>query len=109
MNGDESSHAHARAALTDSAFVPRRILDPEDEESVKDASTAIRTLRFREYRLYQQLRPNGAERPELKAPPQFPLTPVQENVLFCELERRGAFEGRASFTAWNEMRKLGFV
>ncbi len=111
---DESSEALARAALSNSIMTPRQILN--DAGQVKATATAIQTLRFREHRLYMQLQPNGADRPELKAPPRFQLTPTQEDALFRDLERRGTFEAMARFNTilskreqWNRLRDIGFV
>ena len=110
---DQSSEAHARAALSSAQVTPRHILD--DERQVKVTAAAIQTLRFREYRLYLHFLANGADRPELKAPPVFQLTPAQEDALFRELERIGAFKIMARFTTlskrqqWNKLRDVGFV
>lgn len=110
---DIGSEAHARAALSSSRLAPRRILD--DKRQFRVTAAAIQTLRFREYRLYLQLQPNEAERPELKAPPVFQLTPAQEDALFRELERREAFRVTARYTTisrreqWNKLRDVGFV
>ncbi len=110
---DESSEALARAAISTSLVMPRQILN--NVLQVKTTAGAIQTLRFREYRLYMQLQPNGADRPELKAPPGFQITPTQEDALFQELERREAFECMARFhplskrEQWNKLRDVGFV
>ena len=110
---DAGSRAHARAALSNSQLTPRKIL--EDERQVKVTAGAIQTLRFREYRLYQYFQPDGAERPELKAPPGFQLTPGQEDTLFRELERRDAFQVTARYSGvsrreqWGKLRDVGFV
>ena len=62
-----------------------------------------------------QLQPNGADRPELKAPPGFQLTPTQEDALFRELERREAFRimprnnTLSKREQWNKLRDVGFV
>ena len=110
---DESSEAHARAVLFNSQMTTPKILD--DERQAKVTAAAIRTLRFREYRLYLSFQANRADRPELKAPPVFQLTPAQEDALFRELERTEAFKVTARFTTlskrqqWNKLRDVGFV
>ena len=103
----------ARAALSSSRLTSQKILD--DERQFRVTAAAIQTLRFREYRLYLQLQPDEAERPELKAPPVSQLTPTQEDALFRELERRDAFRVIRRFTTistreqWNKLREFGFV
>lgn len=79
---------------------------------------ARRTLRLREYRLYCQLRPRelGAPFSELAGEPQERLTEVQEDVLFEELVRLGAFDerylgrlGRSGREEWEALRWAGYV
>ena len=110
---DASSEAHARAALSLSRLTPPKVL--ADERQVQVTAAAIQTLRFREYRLYLQFQADRAERPELKAPPGFQLTPDQEDALFQELERKEVFKVTERHTAisrreqWNKLRDVGFV
>lgn len=110
---DAGSKAQARAALSISKLTPRNSL--EDKREVRMAAAGIQTLRFREYRLYLLFQPESAERPKLKAPPGFQLTPAQEGVLFRELERREGFNIKTRYTAisrrglWSKLRDVGFV
>lgn len=108
---DAGMEAHAKVALSISKLVPRRLV--KSEQVIRGSAAAIQTRRFREYRLYSQLRPDGMERPELKAPPVFQLTPAQEDTLFRELERRGAFSDGATTAngrrCWNKLRDIGLV
>ena len=113
---DQGSKAHARAALSCSPpqLTPRRLRD--DAFQVRFTAAAIQTLRFREYRLFLQFQADGAERPELRCPPGFQLTPAQEDVLFRELERRDVFGITAvrlnvisKREQWNKLRDVGFV
>lgn len=110
---DIGIEAQTRTALLTSLLTPRRILD--DERQVRVSAGAIQTLRFREYRLFLQLQPHEAERRELAGPPLFQLTPAHVEILFRELERRGAFKTTARFPTisrreqWNKLRDVGFV
>ena len=110
---DDGCQAHTRAALCLSPITPRWVL--QDQHQVRISGAAIQTLRFREYRLFLQFQANAGEHPELKAPPGFQLTPAQENVLFRELERRGAFTSPplrvtvSNRVKWNKLRDVGFV
>ena len=115
---DRGSQARARAALAAFQLLSGQGID--DMSQVRVTAAAIQTLRFREHRLYLQLQLqlDGAERPELNAPPGFQLTPAQEDAVFRELERREAFDfAPASVTTntmdrrelWNRLRDVGFV
>ena len=113
---DASSVAHAKAALAQSR--PRDIPsnnDTDDDANVRFTASAIQTVRFREYHLYLRLLPEGEQRSELRASPGFQLTPAQEDVLFRELERKGAFKTLAADASisrrkhWNQLRNIGFV
>lgn len=110
---DDGSQARAKAALASSPLMPRTFSN--DDHQVRVTAAGIQTLRFREYCLYLRFQADAAERPELRAPPGFQLTPDQENALFRELERREVFTVMARFTAisrreqWNILRDVGLV
>ena len=71
-------------------------VDPRHLDNVvQSLATAFRTLPFREALAYSILRDSGAEA-RLPVPPDYNLRPLsaeQEEALFLEIERRGAFAG----------------
>lgn len=63
------------------------------DEVVQALATVFRTLSFREALAYSKLRDSGAEA-RLPVPPEYDLRPLnaeQEEAMFLEMERRGAF------------------
>ena len=100
---DESSRAHAKAALS---LSPMMGPDSQNHEAtIRATAVAINTRRFREYLLYHRLRADGSEYPELKTPPGFQLTLAQEDALFGELL---LLTGIGQREQWDRLRDLGF-